>query len=313
MIVPPPLVENDRIAIVSPASEVKPEYIDGAAAFLRGKGFEPVVFPHAKGPVDGSFASGIAGRLSDMHMALVDKEIKAILCARGGYGCVHLLDGIPIREIADNPKWLVGFSDISALHALWQKAGVASLHAPMAKHLTLQPWHPATCEILRILRGDTRFEYRVVPSSFNRRGTARGKLIGGNLAVLNGLASTPYDILDKDFAKNSILFIEDISEAIYAVERMLERLWLAGTFNSISGLVVGQFTEYRPDRNHPSMESMISTFLDKRGIGLPVAFGFPAGHVDDNYPLIEGAEVELTVNPGGSILKTVELWKTRER
>ncbi len=299
IIKPAPLREGDMIAIISPATTVKEEYITGAADMLRREGFRVEVMPSANGPADGSYASCFESRLADLRNALLDPDVKCILCARGGYGCNHLLPYISPKEIRENPKWLIGFSDISALHALWLTSGVASLHAPMAKHLTLLPSDdPATSAMLAILRGEQDVDYIVKPSPYNRLGEATGRLQGGNLAVLNGLAATPYDILWVQPGEDVILFIEDISEGIYAVERMLIRLDLAGVLSRIKGLIVGQFTEYRPDRNFPTMEEMISTLLKRRGIdNIPVAFNFPTGHVDCNLPLIEGERVKLTVTP----------------
>ncbi|MDE6393205.1 MAG: LD-carboxypeptidase [Muribaculaceae bacterium] len=286
------LSPGDRIAVVSPASEVNPDYIDGAVRFLESEGFRPFVAPHAKGPAAGSYAAPDSGRLADLTDAWSDPSVRAILCARGGYGCCRLIDRIPLRLIADNPKWLIGFSDISILHALSLKAGVMSLHAPMARHLTLLPAdHYCTRAMMRILTDGLPVEYIAPAHPLNRTGQAEGMLAGGNLAVINGLAATPFDPLDSD--KPLILFIEDISEAIYAVERMLIRLRLAGRLDSIKGLVVGHFTEYRPDRNHPDMETMISRMLGD--VPFPVAFGFPAGHTDDNLPLPLGAAATLTV------------------
>lgn len=306
IIFPERLRKGDTIALVSPATEVKREYVEGAASHIRSRGFSPLVMPGACGPSCGSFASSMPQRLSDLREALADDNVKAILCARGGYGCVHLVAEMDPDEVRKHPKWMVGFSDVSALHALWLKAGVASLHAPMAKHLTLEPPEDVcSSHLFRILEESPSMHYHVAPHEFNRLGRAAGVLRGGNLAVLNSLADTPYDILHIDDDEDVILFIEDISEAIYAVERMLTRLHLSGSLHKMKGLIVGCFTEYRPDRNHESMEHMIDALLKRYGTdGLPVAFGFPIGHVTLNYPMIEGATVELTVNENGTELKT---------
>lgn len=307
MIYPERLNSGDRIAIISPATTVKEEYIDGAVRLLREEGFDPVVFPHAKGPASGSFASSEECRLADLKSALHDPSVKAILCARGGYGCVHLLPHFTDTEIRDNPKWLIGFSDVSALHALWQRAGVASLHAPMAKHLTLEGRDDVcTRQLIGILKGETVMAYHAPSRPFNRQGIAEGCLVGGNLAVLNGLAGTDVDLLSLRCDEGVVLFIEDISEAIYAVERMLMRLSLSGALHRIKGLIVGQFTEYRPDKNFESMEEMVDSLLKRRGVtGVPVAFNFPVGHVALNYPLIEGAMVRLSVSSGGVALQSI--------
>ncbi|MDE6578496.1 MAG: LD-carboxypeptidase, partial [Muribaculaceae bacterium] len=264
---PDPLKRGDKIAILSPATTVAPEYVAGAADFFAKKGYEPVVLAGAIGPASGSFASSLEQRIEDLRYALRSEEIKGILCARGGYGCVHLLSELSEEEIAAHPKWLIGFSDISALHALWLKAGVCSIHGPMAKHITLEDEDDfCACSLLDILSGKREVTYKTDAHPFNREGEACGMLKGGNLAVLNGLASTPYDILEVREGEDVILFLEDVSEAIYAVERMLTRLYLSGTLRKIKGLIVGQFTEYRPDRNHKNMEAMIDSFLRRYAI-----------------------------------------------
>lgn len=298
MIYPQRLQPGDRIAIISPATTVKEEYIDGCAELLRNAGFDPVVMPAAKGLADGTFAAGIEARADDLRTALHDPAVKAIFCARGGYGCVHLLPFFSDEEIRRNAKWLIGFSDVSALHALWHRAGVASIHGPMAKHLSLLGAEDSCSKaLLSILTEDSGIDYITSPHPLDRTGKATGRLLGGNLAVLDGLAATDLDMLTGMDPDGVILFIEDIAEPIYKVERILTRLYLSGTLQRIRGLIVGQFTDYRPDRNHSSMEEMISRLLDRCGInGIPVAFGFPAGHTDYNLPLVEGDNVELIVD-----------------
>lgn len=285
------------MAIISPSSPVKEEFIDGAVDFLASEGYSPVVMPHAKGPASGSYAARGADRLDDMLAAWEDSSIRAILCSRGGYGAVHLLPRINPDFLRRDPKWLIGYSDISALHALLLHAGIASIHAPMAKHLTEEnPEDPSTRALMDILRGEFPMEYHVAPHPHNILGEAEGILAGGNLAVLNGLFGTDFDIL----REGTILFIEDISEAIYAVERMLYHILLSGGFDKVSGIIVGRFTEYRADKNFERMEDMISDFLQREGLaGIPVAFDFPVGHVKENLPLVEGARVHLIVEESG--------------
>lgn len=304
---PPYLKKGDRIAILSPASAVLPEYIAGAESFLRSEGYDPIVMPSAVSPASGSYSAPLSCRLGDLRKALEDDSIKGILCARGGYGCIHLLEHIDPLLVAANPKWLIGFSDVSALHALWVKGRVCSLHAPMAKHLTLNGHdNPCTRELLEILDGTRRMEIAVPTNPMSRTGSANGELRGGNLAVLSGLAATPYDILDVKEGEDLILFIEDISEAIYAVERMLMRLYLSGTLRKLRGLIIGQFTDYRPDKNFPTVEEMADSLFRRLGIdNIPIAFGFPVGHVDDNHPLIEGARVLLDVGTETTTLKSI--------
>ena len=295
LLMPSPLHSGSRIAIISPASIVKEEYIDGAVEFLRVHGYEGVVMPHAKGPADGCYAASPADRLSDFMRAWSDSSIDAVLCARGGYGTAHLLPKLSTGFLRDNAKWLVGFSDISAFHAALLHAGVASIHGPMARHLCENPGNGATAALMSLLSGGG-MDYEVPTHPLSRPGEARGRLMGGNLAVLNGLAATPYDIFERAWHEDVILFLEDVSEAIYAVERMLWRLYMAGTLHRLKGLIFGRFTEYRPSAKFSAMEEMLASLLRRIGLaGLPVAFGFPVGHVDDNLPLVEGAEVTLSI------------------
>lgn len=290
---PSKINSGERIAILSPASVVDSVYIDGAAEFLRLEGFEPVIMPHAKGPAHGSYAASDSERLNDLISAYTDPGIKAILCARGGYGCNHLLAVFDKHIIAANPKWLIGFSDISALHCLSLKSGVMSLHAPMAKHLSRMPHDDVSSQsLMKILKEGLALEYEVPGNPLSRPGRAEGTLVGGNLAVINGLADTPIDPLNIPGPK--ILFLEDISEAIYSVERMLIRLILSGRLNEVEAIIFGQFTEYKSDRNFQDMETMISSlFSQPYAPKMPLALGFPSGHTDYNLPLVLGARVCL--------------------
>lgn len=305
-IFPAPLKRGDKVAIISPATVVKPEYIDGAAAALERRGLRPVVMPHAKGPACGSFAAAPEKRVADFAAAWNDTETKAVLCARGGYGCVEILPTIPNSMLRANAKWLVGFSDVSALHAMLHAAGVASVHGPMAKHLSEEPDSaPSTEALFRMLTSEEETVYSLPADPMDFGGKATGRLLGGNLAVLNGLAATRFDMLRADPAdEDVILFLEDIAEPIYKVERILWRLRLNGTLNRVAGLVFGAFTDYRPDRNFSSMEEMIRTRILDWGLeGIPVAFRFPAGHQRENLPLLEGSLATLETGPAGVTLK----------
>ena len=304
MIVPQSLQPGDKIAIISPATIVKPEYIDGAVGRLQAEGFEPVAMPHAKGPASGTYAASFAHRLSDLRGALSDPDYKAVLCARGGYGCVHLLPHFEPEFLREKAKWIIGFSDVSALQAMMLRAGVMSVHGPMAKHLSEESADDYCSQALyRLLRGGLPAEYFAAPNPLNLPGKGSGMLIGGNLAVLNGLAATPWDEFALALEEDVILFVEDISEAIYAVERMIRRLILSGVIGKVKGIIFGHFTDYRPSANFPDMETMLSSLLREFGIdSIPVAFDFPAGHTPDNLPLVIGAPTTLSVTPAGTLL-----------
>ncbi len=289
IIFPSPLTKGDKIAIISPASHILPEYVDGACQAIAQMGFQPVVSNHCKGQC-GGYSGTIEQRLADFLEALHNPEVKAILCSRGGYGVVHLLEYLSADDIAENAKWLIGFSDISALHAAMVASGVVSIHASMAKHLTqFGVDNEATVALFNILQGNLP-TYQTPSHAFNKPGTASGTLTGGNMAVLCGLLDTDFDLL----SRGDILFIEDVGEEVYKIERMLYNLRLSGVLPMIKGLIVGRFTDYRnPDGNGDSMEQMVKRMVEPYDI--PVAFDFPVGHVDENMPLIEGAQVTLTV------------------
>lgn len=271
-----------------------------AADRLRKQKFDVEVLPHAKGPQCGTYAASDADRLADLTAALTDPSVDAILCARGGYGCNHLIDKILVDTLRANAKPIIGFSDVTALHAMMQHAGLPSLHAPMAKHIaTEDPWDYCTMSLYSILRQwpDPKYDVSlplentslITPSAPFK---AQGMLTGGNLAVFNGLADTPFDPLTFGGDTPLILLIEDISEAIYAVERMLIRLRLSSRLKRVKAVLVGSFTEYKPNLNYHTMEEMVQATL---GTEVPLILGFPSGHTPDNIPLIMGADTTIEV------------------
>lgn len=301
------LSSGDRIAILSPASIINPDYVEGAVATLGQWGLRPEVMPHTLGE-HGSFSGSVAERLADFKDALLDPEVKAIICSRGGYGCVHLLPELDrlIGSGEVREKWLVGFSDVSALHALWGKYGWPSIHASMTKQLALGgPSDPLNLRLLEMLRGHTR--ELELPSGFSgseagkrsRHGKGTGTVVGGNLAVLGGIVGTPFNPVKP----STILLVEDIAEPVYKVERILCQLRLAGIFDNLAGLIVGQFTDYRfPTRDHADMYGMIDSFLGK-DCPFPVAMDVPVGHIDGNHPLMLNMPASLEVSPGRAVLR----------
>ena len=292
IIFPAPLREGDAIAICSPAGAVEPEKVLAAMEVLRAQGWEPVLMPHALGK-HGNYSGTDAERLADMTEALTNPLYRAVLCSRGGYGVVHIMDSLSRLDLKAAPKWLMGFSDISAMHALLNTAGVASIHSSMAAAIQRGPEDGDNAALFGILRGD-RPAFVFPSHPFDRCGTAEGTLLGGNLAVLAELINTPYDIIKPD----TILFVEDVAEPIYKIERIFYQLRLSGILARLRGLLVGQFTEYKPDANYESMEEMIRDMVAP--YRYPVAFGVPIGHVDHNIPVIEGAHVTLKVSPSGN-------------
>lgn len=281
------------MAIASPAGFVNAEYVHDAAAVLAGQGWQPVVMPHALGR-SGRHSAGVDERYADIAEALTNPDYRAVLCSRGGYGMVHHLERLSQLPIEEDPKWVIGFSDISALHALLSSKGVASIHSPMARQIAKGAGDDDVSRLFAILRGQYPV-YSFPPHPCNREGTARGTLYGGNLSVLSALVSTRCDLLRPD----SILFIEDIAEPPYKVERMLYTLRLNGVLATARGLLVGQFTDV-PGGTADDIETLIHNLLSD--YSFPMAFGVPVGHGDHNIPLIEGATVTLQVSSGAATL-----------
>lgn len=288
---PAPLKRGDKIAVCSPAGKIKSQIVYDAVDVLRNQGWEVEIMPHALGE-NGNFSGTADERYADLKSAFEDPEVRAILCSRGGYGVVHIMDRLNKLPLENDPKWVIGFSDISALHALMSRKGIASIHSSMAAHIKEGAEDPDNRDLFAILQGG-RPVHIFDAHDYDRQGIVTGRLCGGNLAVLAELIGTPYDLLKPD----SILFIEDVSEPIYKIERILYQMRLSGLFDNIRGLIVGQFTDYKPDANHDDMESMIRDAI--AGYDFPVAFNAPIGHVDHNIPLIEGAKVTLKVSPSG--------------
>lgn len=296
VIYPEPLKKGDKIAILAPAGPVRADRVQGAAEVIRNLGYEveiyPTVYMH-----NGQFSGSTSQRLADLKRAFADPEVRAILCARGGYGIVHNLDSLATIPVEEDPKWVIGFSDISALHAFMASKGIASIHGSMALHIARGMDEPENVTLFEILE-DSFPTYKFEPDVRNHEGRAEGKIVGGNLSVLQALINTPYNI----FEPGTILFLEDVGEPIYKIERMFYQLRLSGLLDNIEGLLIGKFTEYRPDENHSSMEEMIAEVLSDYP-DLPVAFNVPVGHVRHNVPMIESAYAVMEVTPDSVTLK----------
>lgn len=294
MIIPPYLKPGDKFVIISPSGTVLPERVDGAVRAIEKWGFVPVISEHCKEEYHAynviTHSASPEHRLADLQWALNDPQVRAILCSRGGYGAVHLLEHLDIDQLARDPKWLIGFSDISALHAAWHRAGIVSIHSPMAKHLTLYDSSNETNSInYNILTGKGLPTYNEAPHPHNRTGNATATITGGNLAVLMGLLATPFNIIKP----GNILFIEDVAEQAYQVQRLFYHLKLAGILPRLAGLIVGQFTKHR-GYDTSAMYDMIQDMVAP--YNYPVAFNFPIGHVERNVPIVEGTTATLEVN-----------------
>lgn len=299
-IIPKPLKKGDRVAILSPAGIIKPQNVYRALPHLEEQGWDPYVCPNTLKRY-GTFSGTPDQRYSDLEQAFLDPRTRAILCSRGGYGVVHILERLSKLDLRKDPKWVVGYSDISALHGLMASQGIASIHAPMAKHVAdHQGADSDSRAIFDILSGKGQ-RYEFEGHEFNRPGKVSGTLYGGNLAVLAGLIGTPYDILRPD----TIMFIEDVAEPIYKIERMMYSLRLSGVLRRLKGLIVGKFTDYTPDVDNSTMEGMIQACVAP--YDFPVIFSAPVGHVDHNVPLLEGVRVTIESSRDKAVIDQSEL------
>ena len=294
MKIPRLLKPNDKVVILSPSGKIEAQWVEGLKQVLEEYGLVVSVAEHTLCEA-GRFAGIDEDRIADLQAAVSDPQVSAIFCSRGGYGLARIIDKIDFSPLKDDPKWVVGFSDITVLHNALSLVGVASIHGIMAKHITLRA--EGLDNLMAMLFGEN-VGYEVASHEMNKVGEASGQLIGGNLSVLYGLRGTPFDL---DY-EGKILFIEDLSERLYHVDRMIQNLRLGGVFKQIKGLVVGQFTDIDEDDSFPGgVYGVISEAV--KDCNIPVCFNFPAGHVDNNHPLMMGAQYSLKVTNEKTILK----------
>lgn len=283
------LQPNDQVRIVSPSGSINPDFIDGAKITLTSWGLEVTEGAFARTEF-GRFAGTQEQRIADLQQALDDSSVKAILCSRGGYGLAQIIDKLDFSKFIVSPKWLIGFSDITILHNAITNLGVSSIHGIMAKHLTELPSDSDQVLHLKEMLFGELPTYTISGHPLNRQGKAEGKLIGGNLSVLMGLRGSKYDIPYKD----NVLFIEDIAEKPYHIDRMMQNLRFSGALSELAGLVVGQFSDCDED---PLMKQTIAEIIAGAvsDYDYPVCFNFPAGHVEYNLPLLMGSKSNLNV------------------
>lgn len=301
-LVPPSLRPGDTIAIIPTARFITSEELQDGIALAESWGLR-VRRGAGIGRKHFQQAGTDAERAADLQAALNDPEVKAIWCARGGYGTVRIIDHVDLRPLLQAPKWIIGFSDVTVLHSALTDLGVASLHAQMPFAIAAKT--EACREGIRqvLMEGVAGRSWSVglgeTPTP-NRPGQCEGLLTGGNLSILYSLRGTPYD-LDP---RGRILFLEDLDELRYHADRMLQNLRLGGWFEGLAGLVVGGMTEMR-DKNPADpfgmeVEAMIAEATAP--FSYPVCYGFPAGHIADNRALVLGQKAKLSVTTEGATL-----------
>ena len=285
---------GERVHIVVPAGRIEPRFLDMARQRLESWGYTVTEGEHVHQPL-GRFGGTKRGRAEDLNTAFRDPNIRYILCARGGYGMVQILDQLVVPT---NKAMAIGFSDITALHLMLGQHDIPSIHASMAKHLAEYNKNRASCDALQAVLSGVPLHYEIPSHPMNRPGKTEGLLRGGNLAVMCGLQGTPYAVRTDE---PCILFIEDVGERAYAIDRMLNNLRLSGVLRQIKGLVVGQFSDFEEDPQmggtlYERIRMMVEPY------DYPVLFNFPAGHVTRNMPLIMNAACRLEVTNNGATL-----------
>ena len=291
------LKAGDKVALISPSYFTPMDNVLKTADVLRSWGLVPVIGPNVGKVVAGQYAGTVAERVSDIHWALSDPSIKAIICNRGGYGSIQMIDWLPLAELKTFPKWMVGFSDISTFHGLWNNAGVMSIHGTMSSFLA-KGGTDATSTLMRdLLMGQVpRYELPAHPQ--NIQGKASGVLVGGNLCTIAPNVGSQADATKK---RDIILFIEEVEEPMRNVDRQMRILQMNGVLDRCKGIIVGEFTDCGTDLTYESVEAMLNEMLKEYHI--PVLCGFPGGHGDVNLPLVMGAPVTIDVRNDGATLQ----------
>ena len=291
------LKPGDKVALISPSYFTPMENVYKTAEVLRGWGLEPVIGPNAGNFFMGNYAGTDEERLSDIRWALNDPSIKAIICNRGGYGSMHLITMLKLNEISKNPKWIIGFSEITTYHGLWQNAGVMSIHGTMSAFLAKGGTDESSTLLRDMLMGKLP-HYQLPSHPSNIEGKAQGVLVGGNLCTLAPNSRSKADpTINKDF----ILFLEEVEEPLRNIDRQFNILLLSGALSRCKGVILGEFTECGNDLTYTNAEAMLREYF--KPYNIPVMCGFPAGHDDVNLPLIMGAPVTLDVRADGATLQ----------
>jgi muramoyltetrapeptide carboxypeptidase len=290
MIIPPYLKPGDRIRIVSPAGKVQKDKILPGIELLQDEGYEVLIGKHV---FDKHFqyAGTDLQRANDLQEAINDPTAKAILCARGGYGTVRIIEKVDFSEVLKNPKWLIGFSDVTVLHAVMNKLGLASIHGSMPGFFLENKKPTRSFLSLVELLSSGRSQCEVAGHQLNRKGTCSGELVGGNLSLLYSLQGTPWQ-LD---TSSKILIIEDVGEYLYHLDRMMQNLKLTGQLSNLTGLVVGGFTEMK-DNESPFGKTACEIILEAvSNYNFPVCLDFPVGHIPKNLAIMFGGSYRLEV------------------
>lgn len=300
IIIPPYLKKNDTIGLVCPAGFMPLEKIEECIQTLESWGYNIALGKTIGGDSTNYFSGTDEERLNDLQSMLDDKRIKAVMCARGGYGVSRIIEKINFRKFKKNPKWIIGYSDITVLHShIFSNYGIATLHAPMAAAFQDGEFqNPYVQSLKKALEGETP-SYSCMPHALNRNGKAKATLVGGNLALLSHCVGTKSDLN----TKGKILFIEDIGEYLYNIDRMMNQLKRSGKLDKLAGLVIGKFTDNK-DTDRPFGKNVYDIIHEWiKEFDYPVCFEFPVSHDKENYALKVGGSYMLRVKGEGVFLQ----------
>jgi len=291
--IPPYLEPGDTIAVLCPAGYMSESKAAACLETFTQWGYRVKIGKTLGGDSQYYFSAPDQDRLDDFQQMLDDDSIKAIFCARGGYGITRIIDRIKFKQFKKKPKWIIGFSDVTILHAhIYRNYGVATLHAPMASAFNDGGMHSEYVLSLRHALEGQKIRYQAEPHPFNRRGKAVGELVGGNLCLLSHLVGTDSDLP----TKGRILFLEDVGEYLYNIDRLLYQLKRAGKLEKLAGLVVGGFTECK-DTDRPFGKEAYEIIRDIfKEYAYPICFGFPVSHGAANLALKTGLGYKLIVS-----------------
>jgi len=292
MISPPSLNKGDKIGIVAPARKVSKNEINPAILKLKSWGYEVIPGKHLYEEYD-QFAGNDEQRAEDMQEMLDNPDINAILCARGGYGTVRIIDQLDFSAFRDKPKWIIGYSDITVLHShITENLGIETMHATMPLNFPKDTSDNVSLSSLKHALKGERIHYSLKAHKLSRFGETHGQLTGGNLSILYNLNNTVSDI----DTKGKILFIEDIDEYLYHIDRMMLNMKRSGKLEGLAGMIIGSMTEMN-DNEIPFGKTAYEIIHDITAeYQFPVLFGFPAGHETENRVLIIGGELKLKVD-----------------
>lgn len=287
---------SKKIRIISPGKSIDPKHLDFAEGYLRSKGYEVSLGIHAAGQFN-YFSGTEEERLQDFQEAIDDEELDVVLCSRGGYGCIHLVDQIDFRKYLYYPKLIVGYSDITVFHNRMSRMGYESIHGTAPLNFE-ENTAEALDSLIKLIEGD-EIEYDIPNHSLNREGEVTEKIVGGNLAILCSMIGTH----DELRTRNRILFIEEIGEPVYKIDRMMRQLKNAKLLSRLDGLIVGGITNVKDSSPTygKTAEQVIRDVVEE--YNYPVCFGFPAGHINDNRAIMFGREAKLLVSKTGAIFK----------